>query len=239
MSGLKGTQIHALERIYRRRVAQDKVVTPELARFIAILSWEIGRQIGLLIERSGKISYVIVGDAKGILIPDLSNYPLGKRPLRGLRLVHTHLKGEQLNQDDLTDLSLLRFDLIAAIGIKEGMPDRMFVAHLMPEGSQKPIEIISPQDFYQFSIDFIPFITALEREMERLRTFSGKDKRERAILVSVSTRARYEQEDSLEELKDLARSGGVMVLDVVSQRPKASAGGLSRGQDQCGRVTQP
>ena len=151
MSGLKGTQIHALERIYRRRVAQDKVVTHELARHIAGLSRETGRQIGLLIERSGQINSVIVGDAKGILIPDLSNYPLGRKPLRGLRFVHTHLKDEPLNQDDLTDLSLLRFDLIAAVGVKDGLPDRIYMAHLMPQGSEKAIEMISPQNFYQFN----------------------------------------------------------------------------------------
>ena len=34
---------------------------------------------------------------------------------RGLRLVHTHLKGEPLTRDDLTDLALLRLDLIVAI----------------------------------------------------------------------------------------------------------------------------
>ncbi len=35
--------------------------------------------------------------------------------LRGLRFVHTHLQGEPLSQDDLTDLALLRFDAIVAL----------------------------------------------------------------------------------------------------------------------------
>jgi GTP-binding protein HflX len=34
---------------------------------------------------------------------------------RGLRLVHTHLRGEPLTRDDLTDLALLRLDLVAAV----------------------------------------------------------------------------------------------------------------------------
>lgn len=56
--------------------------------------------------------------------------------------------------------------------------------------------------------------------MERHRLFSPDDSRERAILVSVSTRPKFEQEDSIEELKDLARSSKVLVLDTLIQRPR-------------------
>jgi GTP-binding protein HflX len=219
-SGLKARDIRLLERIYHRRVPQDKIVTPELARYVTELSSQLGRQLGLIIQRSGKVSHVIVGDTKGIFIPDLSDYPIGRRALRGLRLVHTHLKDDPLNQDDLTDLSLLRLDLIAAIGIKDSLPGRIFVAHLMPQGSERSIEVVPPRTFHQFDLNFASFIDALEEEMERKRTFDQKDGRERAILVSVSARPRYEQEDSMEELKELALSCGVLVLDMVIQRPK-------------------
>ncbi len=180
----------------------------------------MGRQIGLLIHRSGAVTHVIVGDTKGILIPDLWDHPIGRRALRGLRLVHTHLKDEPLNQDDLTDLSLLRLDLIAAIGVKDRLPDTIFVAHLMPQGSERPVEVFPSRGFYQLDLDFISFINALDDEMERRRTFDQKDSRERALLVSVSTKPKYEQEDSVEELRELALSGGVLVLGEVIQRPK-------------------
>ena len=162
---------------------------------------------------------MIVGDAKGIFIPELADYPLGRKALRGLRLVHTHLNEESLTQDDLTDLALLRFDLIAAIGAKNGLPGNIFIAHLMPN-STKPLEILQSPNFYDFELDFGSFIRSLEEEMERNRVFSPDDKRERAILVSVSSLPKYEQEDSVEELKELARSSDVIVLDAVVQRPK-------------------
>ena len=63
-----------LEGIYRRKVPGDKVITPELARYLTELSSEIGRQIGLLITRDGKITHVIVGDAKGVFIPGLEDF---------------------------------------------------------------------------------------------------------------------------------------------------------------------
>jgi GTP-binding protein HflX len=87
-------------------------------------------------------------------------------------------------------------------------------------GSTKPIEIMGRQNFYNFQLDFPAFIRSLEEETERHRIFSPNDKRERVILVSVSKKPIYEQEDSLEELKELAHSSDLIVLDSVIQRPK-------------------
>lgn len=228
MSGLKGSQIYALERIYRRRM-HGELITAELGKYLCQISSEINRQIGLLISRKGTISHVIIGDAKGVFIPSLEDYPIGRRALRGLRFIHTHLQDEPLNQDDLTDLALLRLDAVAAIGLRDGQPDRIYIAHLLPQGADRPHEVLPPEDFYNFRFDFIPFVSALEEELERARGFevSGLEGRkgagagkERAILVSVSTKPRYEQEDSVEELKELAFSSDVVVIEVVIQRPK-------------------
>ena len=134
--------------------------------------------------------------------------------------MHTHLKNEPLSQDDLTDLALLRLDIIAAIGVKDNLPDNIYTAHLMPRGSKKPVDVLSPVNFYRFNLDFIFFIESLEEEMDRKRLFDQKDLREKSILISVSKKPKYEQEDSLEELKELAFSSDVLVLDAVIQRPK-------------------
>ncbi len=136
-----------------------------------------------------------------------------------MRLIHTHLKQENLTQDDLTDLALLRLDMIAAIGVKDGLPGNLFIAHLLP-GTGKTIDINSYKDFYMLDLNFSEFIGSLEEEMERSRVFNPDEKRERAILVSVSTKSKYEQEDSIEELKELAESSDILVLDTILQRPK-------------------
>lgn len=162
---------------------------------------------------------MIVGDAKGIFIPALEEYPLGRKALRGIRLVHTHLNEEPLTQDDLTDLALLRLDLVASVGVRNGLPGNFHLAYLMPFG-ERPYEIMQYQNFHTFELDFLPFISSLEEEAERHRIFSPDDRREKAILVSVSTRPRYEQEDSVEELRELAASSNLLVLDTVIQRLK-------------------
>lgn len=162
---------------------------------------------------------MIVGDAKGVFIPELGDYPIGRRALRGLRFIHTHLADEPLNNEDITDLSLLRFDMIAAISIKEGLPHNIYAAYLMPYGSDKKYEILT-SDFYRFEMEYDSFINNLEDEMDRRRFIDQKDRRERAILVSVSTKSKYEMEESMDELKELAVSSDVAVLDTVVQRLK-------------------
>ncbi len=226
LTGLKGSQVYALERVCRRRV-HDELITVELGRYLAQISSELNRQIGVLISRKGAVTHVIVGDAKGVFIPPLEDYPVGRRALRGLRYIHTHLRDEPLNQDDFTDLSLLRFDAVAAIGVKAGEPDRIYIAHLLPQGAKTRYEVMPAADFHSLKFDFGSFIRALDEELERARGFdvSGTGavraaRKELAILVSVSAKPKYEQEDSVEELKELALSSDVVVLDSVIQRPK-------------------
>ncbi len=156
-----------------------------------------------------------MGDARGIFIPSIEDYPIGRKPLRGLRLVHTHLGGEPLTVDDLTDLSLLRLDLVAAVRVEDEALRDVEAAHLAPRGVEKLY-----LDLHDAAFDFTGFVSSLDEEMERTRLFDRADPRERAILVSVSTRPRYEQEDSMEELGELAGSSDVLVLDSVIQRPK-------------------
>ena len=95
-----------------------------MARTITELSRELNRQIGLLIDRRGRVDAVVVGDAKSIFLPDIQRR--GRNRLCGLRLVHTHLGQEPLSEDDLTDLALLRLDCVAAVGVlADGLPGKI------------------------------------------------------------------------------------------------------------------
>jgi GTP-binding protein HflX len=196
-------------------VPSRSIISPDLARYLLGVSSRISRQVGVLISRDGTVTHVIAGDTKGIFIPSLEDYPLRKRPLRGLRLVHTHMKDEPLTKDDLTDLALLRLDLIAALGMGDEALKTVHVAHLEPEGIQSTVE-----DLHHTELDFLRFVRDLEDRMQRRQVFDQADPRERALLISVSTRPRYEQEDSMEELKELAESSDLIVLGAVIQRPR-------------------
>jgi len=221
--GLKASQIKALERIYRRKMPAKELISAELARYLTELSGELKRQIGLIIDRSGTIQFVIVGNDREIEIPDLSKFSLGRSGLRGLRCVHTHLKSEPLSRDDLTDLELLRLDVMAVIGVGEnGLPTHFSYAHLLPTRSKTQIETVEFHDFYRFNLDFSAFIDALDQEMERVaaETIDLTDGRERALLISVGQMSRQRVEDSMAELEELARTADLTVIDQVIQRPR-------------------
>ncbi|MCK9419348.1 MAG: GTPase HflX [Nitrospirae bacterium] len=199
----------------------DTIITPEAARALSEASAGIGRQVGLIIDRSGSIRNVLVGTNHDILIPDLSEHRLGARRLRGVRFIHTHLKNTPLNQEDLTDLALLRLDMIAALAVgPNGIPGTISLAYLVPPNPSGIIhEIRPPQSVHALDVDAAEFISDIEREMERAQSALVVAKKDRAILVSVSKKSKHEQEESIEELKELARTDAITVLDTVVQRP--------------------
>jgi GTP-binding protein HflX len=117
-AGLKASQLQALERLYRRRVTPTQIVSAELATTMSELAFELRRQVGVLLDRRGSVTHVVVGDASKLDLPDVGRLRGAAGRFRGLRLVHTHLRGEGLTRDDLTDLALLRLDAVAAIVVE-------------------------------------------------------------------------------------------------------------------------
>jgi len=206
-------------------------VTPEFARQLAELSHEIRRQIGALIDRSGHVEYVMIGDNRRIELPDFKRVRVAVDRFRGLRFVHTHLRGEPLTQDDLTDLALLRLDLIAAIDVDpdDGLPGVVNAAHLLPLSAKNqshngdtPYAFLPPRVVSQIDVDFLSLIESLEEEMARNRHAARRDgTRDRAILVGVTTGPIADAEESMAELQELASSAGMIVQDTVLQRRQA------------------
>ena len=161
--GLKPSQIKALERVYRRRVSANEVVSAELAGFLCQLSGEMHRQVGVLINRRGSIEHVVVGDASRLELPDVGRLRGAPGRFRGLRLVHTHLRGEPLTRDDLTDLTLLRFDLVAAIAVGPGgSPGQVFVGHLLPDNADGEMwRELAPCRVHDLDADVVDLMRAL------------------------------------------------------------------------------
>jgi GTP-binding protein HflX len=226
-SGLKANQIKRLENLYRRRIPPEFLLTYELARDLCIISREIRRQIGILVNRRSKIVFVIVGDNKKIVIPNSGDYRAAPGRLMGLRCIHTHLGPESLTADDLTDLALLRLDLMAVIlSNPQGLPQKVHLAHIMPKNSdQKPYQILPPINPGNLDIDCLALIQALEDELARVRRgYQPSPNKERALLVSVSSEARDRAEESMAELRELALSGAIDVVgSVMQQRSKADS----------------
>ena len=174
----------------------------------------------------------MVGDNRRIELPDFKRIRVAAGRFRGLRCLHTHLRGEDLTQDDLTDLALLRLDLMAEIDVDptNGLPGLMRAAHLLPAHAGE-IDNAKTREAYAFlesrtpaqmDLDFISLINSLEEEMARNRRITRRaETRERTILVGVTTGHFYEAEESMAELNELATSAGVVVQDTIIQRRQA------------------
>ncbi|MCS6874353.1 MAG: GTPase HflX [Pyrinomonadaceae bacterium] len=202
------------------------IISPELARQISEISHETGRQIGVLINRKGQVEYVMVGDAKKIELPDFGRIRTSQERFRGLRCIHTHLNGEALTQDDLTDLALLRLDLMAVIKVNKqtGLPDSIHAAHLIPTTAEKltdemAYQFLPPCPPSQIDINFLTLINSLEEEVARTRqNLFKQSEKDRAILVGVTDGHISQAEESMKELEELARSAEVLVLDKIIQK---------------------
>lgn len=222
-AGLGPTQTKALQRIYRRRVPFDKLTTLELTRSLCEVSSSTGRQVGVLVDRSGKVHHVIIGDASRLDLPDVGRLRAAAGRLRGLRLIHTHLRNEPLTRDDLVDLTRLRFDLVAAICLgTDGRPRWVYYGHNIPGEDKEgalPYRTFGPIPYSQLDVDPGRLVVALEQEFARAakaRPVVAKDGR--AILVHVADKRNAGgSEDSLRELSELAWTAGVDVADKVLQ----------------------
>jgi GTP-binding protein HflX len=202
----------------------DRLVTNELARSMTELSGEIRRQVGVLLDRSGSVLHVMVGTQSSTELPDWGRLRAGRGRLRGLRLIHTHLASEGLTRDDLTDLALLRLDAVVTIGVREdGLPGLAHAASLCAANDEgRATEELPPRHPADFDFEFSLWIRDLENELARSSATQEVGDGERAILVSVTAgRDRETLERHVEELRELARSAGVDVVEVVTQtRPQ-------------------
>jgi GTP-binding protein HflX len=177
------------------------------------------------VHRSGQVDTVVVGDAGKLMLPDIGRLRAAEGRFRGLRLVHTHLRGEPLTRDDLVDLVRLRLDLVAAIQLTPaGEPRALVYAHNVPaDGGAPPYREVGPVPIGQARLDVARLMADLEAEFaRRARAREVKAKDGRAILVHVGDKSKgagaaIEADESVRELRELARTAGTDVADTVVQ----------------------
>ncbi|MGH0031847.1 MAG: GTPase HflX [Myxococcota bacterium] len=178
----------------------------------------------MLVDRRGDVTHVMVGDARGIEMPDWGRIRAGRGRLRGFRCIVSHPGDEGLSRDNETDLAVLRLDAMVAITTDaDGLPDLAHWAALRPANQDgSGIEHFDPAPPARLDFDFRDWVRAREEELARQDRTREVGDGERAILVSVTAgRKPLDLETRLDELKELARSAGVEVVDVVTQhRPK-------------------
>jgi len=172
----------------------------------------------VLINRRGQIEQTFVGEPKRIYLPDVGRQRVGLGHRRGLRHVHTVLDDSGLHAEDLADLTKLRLDLVCALAVSDGgEPGRITYAYPMPDApGNKGYREEHARSIHEVDLDFEELIRALEEELARHVRTRDADARESALLVGVYPN-RDAAEHSLIELRELAATASVQVLDTMVQ----------------------
>ena len=212
-----------LERLYRRRVPVDQVLSLEAAKTLAQFTHEIRRPIGLVLNRRGAVQDVLVGADAQPSPTTLASFRASPRSLRGLRLIRSQLKEQVTSQEDLTMLGLLRLDMIGTLAVTpKGEPGLLSLAHLNPPSPKGELyTLLKPALVHQCPVSFETFIRELEADLQRQSGSHQMSQSQSAILVSASPKSKREQEERLAELAELASSADLIVIDRLIQRTQS------------------
>ncbi|MEG0642072.1 MAG: GTPase HflX, partial [Clostridium sp.] len=218
--GIKKTYISLLEQIFDINTDKNSIIDVEIVNIISSITGEINREISVYINRRGKVIDVAVGDGNSVNLDDMTE----KRSyefLNGIRCIHTHPNGNgEVSSVDLTALVSMKFDLMVAIGVKEGVADNFSFSIVKPVDGR-----LSKESVYEgpFAIDMLPNIDVLniisyleERLYDKVYSNFDNDA-EKVILVGTLSDDAYSAKESLEELEELSDTAGAVVVSKVIQ----------------------
>ncbi len=226
IKGLAPSELKAVKKLFQRSVDSREIVSLELAREVTVLAERLRRRIGVIIDRQGHIVEVALGTKDILYIPDLGRYRLGRARLRNLRLIFSDLSNQQekaaIPYDIYTDIERLRFDAVVSVrALKNRIA--MSYAYLIPVRGGESATTMTEEvaDLAQCEVDFRELIDSVERSLatEVIQLSAGDEIG--AVVVGVYDKADDDPETSLAELKELARTAGVRILDAVVQRRRA------------------
>lgn len=195
------------------RMDPGVLLDEDLAGFLAGMTARLGREIAVLVSRGGRVETIRVGNAREVVLGTPVRDTDGRPPRR--RCIHTHPDAPAaVSELDLGALEALGLDSMTALGVdREGRITQICTARPGPDGSPR-IETYP-------GLDSLPPPEAPAPGPRGGRTRSCLPPEERALLVGVSPAA--PGEEALPELRELARSAGVRVLDAwVQNRDRPS-----------------
>ena len=236
-ANLKSSQARQLQRFGARQVPPQLVISAVLARDLIDLSQVLNRQLGLFIDRRGRVQRVILGDAHSLALPEFTRVRGQGGRLRGIRLVVTHLVPDPLNREELADLAKLRLDLVAAIhrgpaGVQIDLAslapaaptsNDVFVVRTFP---RVPLGVLSRDDDDDHPLpapdmpaDFLDYIGDLEAGLvAATRDARAESQGTRAMALMIHQGAGQQLAAREQELRELCRTAGLHLVDLATQR---------------------
>lgn len=219
LTGIKSAMLDRLKSLYDFKQGLDEFASFELLSELCACSGEINREISVYISRDGSIVDVSVGDSAKVSMPSMRLVRNEDR-LCGVRCIHTHPSGDgRLSGVDLGTLRSMKLDCMAAVGVSDGKPTQLYAAYLgdfdEDTGSRAAL-VYGPMRSYKLPQKAL--IAEIFNSDDRFRSTTKEVEaveQERAVLVGMDNDEGY---DTLEELNELAKTAGALVVGKVRVR---------------------
>lgn len=219
LTGIKSAMLDRLNSLHDFKQGLDEFASFELLSELCACSGEINREISVYISRDGGIVDVSVGDSAKVSMPSMRLVRNEDR-LCGVRCIHTHPSGDgRLSGVDLGTLRSMKLDCMAAVGVSDGKPTQLYAAYLgdfdEDTGSRAAL-VYGPMRPYKLPQKAL--IAEIFNSDDRFRSTTKEVEaveQERAVLVGMDNDEGY---DTLEELNELAKTAGALVVGKVRVR---------------------
>lgn len=219
LTGIKSAMLDRLKSLFDFKQGLDEFASFELLSELCACSGEINREISVYISRDGSIVDVSVGDSAKVSMPSMRLVRNEDR-LCGVRCIHTHPSGDgRLSGVDLGTLRSMKLDCMAAVGVSDGKPTQLYAAYLgdfdEDTGSRAAL-VYGPMRPYKLPQKAL--IAEIFNSDDRFRSTTKEVEaveQERAVLVGMDNDEGY---DTLEELNELAKTAGALVVGKVRVR---------------------
>ncbi|MGL4453364.1 MAG: GTPase HflX [Sarcina sp.] len=208
IEGIRNSVLNELETLYDINVPKHTICTQEIVDKITRVSSDIEREVSVAITRKGKVISVAIGDSTSVEIPLID---INEKKLSGVRIIHTHPNGIcRLSALDASALLKLKLDAIVAIAIQDNKAKDVSLGFCTVLN-----DVLLCEEHPHLSVENALDVNVLDKVNhieELIKTSDAKeDDSEKAILVGTDT------QDSLVELKELAKACDIPVVDTVFQ----------------------
>lgn len=217
--GIKKSIIKRLEALKELNIDKNMLVSEAIIDEICDITEEIGKEIAVYIDRRGVVIDVGIGDENTVALKEYDRRR-SDESLSCVRCIHTHPNGSgMMSEVDISALKKMRFDVMAAIGVRNGNMTNAAMAFLAADrGKELHTVELGPYNRERLlKINILELIQEAEANIKEMRRMS-KDvysEAERAILVGI------EDEEALDELRELLKTaGGVEAGRMVQSRDK-------------------
>ncbi len=179
-----------LQALLRQRVPQDRIAASDLLQTLAHLAHALKREVGVYVDRHGRVREVMVSRRWQDLLPALAARASPSR-LVGLRYIAARPEAERApGERDGRHVVEARLDLAVVVGSRKGRPGEGWLVMMVPaaDGAGPQTATEGPYGPEALAhLEVAPRIKAAEGALRRSSTVVTAETRpERAILVGLS-----------------------------------------------------